>query len=370
VQKIRNLLFIQGIYAFVDGILFIVLPLLMVERKINIITMGLIFGSLPITFQLLRFIFAILSDQFGRKKFFMLHGLTGVISSTIFYFAYSPLQFLAGKLAQAIKDASIWAINRPFILDHSKDKKQGLINMRIYDSVFGASGVLIAGFLISYLLFSNTLLFSILIGMLVIPISLFIKDERISPGSFKKVISSLNVLKREPVFKKFIMFWFIMGLSDGLATAYIFPLFLSQNSFSPEFIGILLGVQSLIAALSIFLFRKLTIKKAMILGLSYAVLLFILPNFSGAILSIIILFMGISQGFNASAGEGILSKIASSKSYGTDIGLLFLGYHLARTINLSLSGFIISSYGFFTLFFLSATLFVVGALYGIRNIKE
>ncbi|MBS3055266.1 MAG: MFS transporter [Candidatus Aenigmarchaeota archaeon] len=369
-QKIRNILFIQGIYAFVDGILIIVIPLLMIERKINIVTMGLIFASLPITFQLLRFFFATLSDHYGRKKFVILHGITTAFSSTIFYFAYTPLQFLAGKLTQSIKDASIWGINRPMVLDHAENKKRGLIFLRMFDYIFGALGILIAGFLIAYFFFPNTILFAILMGLFVFPFAFFLKDQKTSGGSLKKLTSSLNFMKKEPVFKKVMIFWFIMGLSDGFATAYIFPLFLSQNSFSPELIGVLLGLQSLIAGFSVFLFRKLKITTAMALALSYAALLFMIPNFTGTILSIMIILIGVTGGFITSSGEGIMSRITSSKSYGTDIGTLLLGYHFARTINLSISGWLIASYGFVTLFSLSAIFFVVGTFYGLRNIRE
>jgi MFS family permease len=341
----------------------------MIDRKISIVTMGLIFGVLPITYQILRILFATISDHFGRRKFLLLNGITTAASSIVYYFAYTPVQFLAGKLTQVVEDSSIWAINRPLVMDHSKDKKYGLILLRVYDEIFSAVGILISGFLISYLLFSNTLLFVFVIGLLIIPLSFVVKEENNTEGSFKKAFSFLNFLNRTSTFKKFMIFYFIMGLSDGFSTAYIFPLFLSQKLFSPDLIGFILGIQTVITGVFIFLFRKISLKKAMILGLSYPILLFILPIFSDVPLALLVLIIGIPGGLIIGASEGVVGLVSKKKSYGSDSGILFLGYNLARTINLSLSGLLISLYGFFTLFSLSSILFVVCTLYGLRNLK-
>ncbi|MFH0711209.1 MAG: MFS transporter [Candidatus Aenigmatarchaeota archaeon] len=368
--NIRNFLFLHSIYSFVSGILYIILPLMMVERKINIITIGFIFGILPFTFQILRILFATLSDHFGRRKFLLLHGIATAVSSIVYYFAFTPLQFLAGKLTEVVKDASIWSINRPIMMDHSKDKRYGLILMRVYDNIFSAVGILISGLLLSYLFFSNSILAVFIMGLLIIPIPIFIKSPKNNGGSFKKAFSSLNFLKKTSSFKKFMIFYLIMGLADGFATSYIFPLFLSQKGFTPDLIGFILGIQCIIAGFSTFVFRKISIRKSLILSLSYPVLLFILPFSSGVFISIFIFLIGITFGLIISSSEGVVSLVSNKNRYGSDTGIIFLGYNLGRTINLSISGLIISSYGFITLFPISSLLFILCVFYGARNIKE
>lgn len=64
-------MFIQVLNSFISGVLSIVLPLAMRERNIEIATIGLIFASLPMIFQLARIFFAVLSDFLGRKLFFI-----------------------------------------------------------------------------------------------------------------------------------------------------------------------------------------------------------------------------------------------------------------------------------------------------------
>ena len=115
--QVRTVLLIQVLNSFVAGVLGIALPLMMDERNIGIATIGLIFASLPIIFQLSRIFFATVSDFWGRKLFFILNGFLGAISGAIFYLAHTPLEFLFGKVMEGTKDGSLWAVNRAFLLE-------------------------------------------------------------------------------------------------------------------------------------------------------------------------------------------------------------------------------------------------------------
>lgn len=97
-NQVRVVIFIQILNSFVSGILGIALPLMMKERNIDIVTIGLVFASLPMIFQLGRLFFATVSDFWGRKLFFVLNGFLGVISSAIYYLARTPLEFVFGKV--------------------------------------------------------------------------------------------------------------------------------------------------------------------------------------------------------------------------------------------------------------------------------
>ncbi|MGC8811985.1 MAG: MFS transporter, partial [Candidatus Aenigmatarchaeota archaeon] len=136
----KKAFFIQGIDSFVSGILTILLPLLMLERGIDIIYIGLIYSALPIIFQTTRLAFAILSDFMGRKMFFILSGILRVFFNSIYYFAFSPLEFLFGKITEGVSSASLWAVNRAFILEQSKEKWKSLIQMRVFDYISQSLG--------------------------------------------------------------------------------------------------------------------------------------------------------------------------------------------------------------------------------------
>lgn len=148
-NQIKNVLFIQSIQAFIGGIITITLPLLMQDKGIDIVSIGLIYAALPIIFQLTRMGFAILSDFIGRKIFFISTGILNISYTAIYYLASSPLGFLFGKVIEAMRGASIWSVNRSFVLEHSRNKRKGLVQMRAVNSVSYAVGILIAGFLIA-----------------------------------------------------------------------------------------------------------------------------------------------------------------------------------------------------------------------------
>ena len=105
-SQVRIALFIQVLSSFVNGILFILLPLLMESKNINIVTIGFLFASMPIISQFGRIAVAITSDLVGRKPFFILHGALGIISNLIYYLVSTPLGFLSGKIIEGLK--SVW----------------------------------------------------------------------------------------------------------------------------------------------------------------------------------------------------------------------------------------------------------------------
>ncbi|MCX6820583.1 MAG: MFS transporter, partial [Candidatus Aenigmarchaeota archaeon] len=82
---VRKAFVIQALNSFIAGAIFIVLPLLMVDKHVPIEEMGLIFAVMPIFMQTFRLVFGILSDYVGRKIFFWLDGLMSTVSLVFYY---------------------------------------------------------------------------------------------------------------------------------------------------------------------------------------------------------------------------------------------------------------------------------------------
>ncbi|MBS7621952.1 hypothetical protein KEJ32_07570, partial [Candidatus Bathyarchaeota archaeon] len=70
----KTVLLLQSFHSFASGILGVVIPLVMKERRIDIVLIGFVFASMPLIMQFGRMFFATLSDFFGRKPFFMANG--------------------------------------------------------------------------------------------------------------------------------------------------------------------------------------------------------------------------------------------------------------------------------------------------------
>ena len=363
---------IQVLNSFVSGILAVALPLMMKERNIDIVTIGLVFASMPMIFQLGRMFFAIVSDFWGRKLFFVLNGFLGVISSSIYYLAHTPLGFLFGKVSEGTKSASLWAVNRAFLLEKSERKWTILVHLRTTVYVSYAVGSLLAGFFIVWLLYEGTMMLCVLVGAFAVPPALLLVTRRKKRFSVAEALRLLDFRKKKKVFKIFLILFFVMGLSFGFRSGFVFPLFLSKNGFDAETIGVLLGLQTLLAGMFSYLFaRRVKIKKLILMsGVFYTVTLISLGFSSSVFAGVLMIAYGTVEGLLSIGQEGILSRITDKESYGTDIGLLMMGLHSGTTFSLAISGFLISMLGFVAPFLMSASIFALFYVTSYLILKE
>lgn len=359
-NQIKVVIFIQVLNSFATGILGVALPLMMKERNIDIITIGLVFASMPMIFQLVRMFFATVSDFWGRKRFFVLNGFLGVISNSIYYLAHTPLEFLFGKVMEGTKSGALWAVNRAFLLEKSEKKWRILVHLRTAAYVSSGVGSLLAGFLVVWLLYGGTLMLCVLAGALVIPLSLLLHGKRKKELSMTGALHALDFRKKKRIFKIFLVLFLVMGLSLGFVSGFVFPLFLSNNGFNTETIGVLIGLQILMAGLFSYSFAgRFQIRRLLLVsGVLYTIVL-ILLGFSGSSVfaGVLVVAYGVVEGLLSISQEGILSRITDKESYATDIGLLWMGHHSGRTLSLAMSGILISKLGFAAPFLTSAFLF-------------
>lgn len=358
-SQVRIVILVQILNSFVAGVLTIVLPLMMTERNIDIVTMGFVFAAMPIVFQLGRMFFATVSDFWGRKPFFMLNGCLVAISNWIYYLANTPLEFLFGKVVEGAKSGSLWAVNRAFLLEKSGRKWKVLVHLRTASYVSSAVGSLLAGFLVVWLFYENTLALCALLGASVIPLSFLLVGEKKKKLSVSKALHVLDFRKKKKTFKICLALFFVMGLSFGFVSGFVYPLFLSNNGFDAQTVGLLLGFQILLAGLVSYFFEgRFEIRKLIFFsGVLYTFTLILVGISSSVVAGILVVAYGGIEGLLGIGQEGILSKITNEESYGTDIGLLWMGHHIGRTLSLAMSGIIISILGFAAPFLISALIY-------------
>lgn len=106
-RPVRTVLTIQALNSFGGGIFGVVLPLMMKERGVSVVVVGLVFAALPFVMQLSRIVFATLSDFWGRKPFFISSGFLNIVSCLVFYFAHTPLEYLMGKVSEGTKEGAL-----------------------------------------------------------------------------------------------------------------------------------------------------------------------------------------------------------------------------------------------------------------------
>ncbi|NWF86564.1 MFS transporter [Candidatus Bathyarchaeota archaeon] len=365
-NQVKNVFLIQALNSFVGGVLGVAVPLMMKARNVDVVVIGFVFASMPLIMQLGRMFFATISDFWGRKLFFVSNGVLGIISGLIYYAAHSPLEFLFGKVMEGTKEGSLWAVNRAFLLEKNGGHWGILVYLRTVAYVAYALGGLIAGFLIVWFLFEGTMLICALFSLFVLTLALLLATEKRGQFSITKALRFLDFRKKTRTFKIFLFLFFVMGVSFGFVGGFVIPLFLDAVGFEAEGIGLVFGMEILVAGLFSYLFAKSSKMRELILlsGVLFSITLFLLGFTSWILAAALVIFFGFVQGMASIGQEGILSKVTDKESYGTDIGLLMMGLHLGETLSLALSGVLIALWGFVAPFMLAAstyTLFYIGA---------
>jgi MFS family permease len=345
---------------------------MMVARNVDIALMGIVFATMPLVMQFGRMFFATASDFWGRKLFFISTGFLGTISGLVYYVAHTPLEFLFGKIVEGTKEGSLWAVNRPFLLEQKGGHWRILVYLRTVVYVAYALGSLLAGFFIVWLLFEGTMLLTALFGVFILVLALFIATEKKTQFSMEKALKFLDVRKKTRTFKMFIALFFVMGVSFGFVGGFVLPVFLDEVGFNAETIGLIFGMHILIAGLFSYLFSKSVKTRQLILfaGVLFSLTFFALGFVSSMIAAALVIFFGVVEGIASIGQEAILTKICDKESYGTDIGLLMTGLHLGESLSLALSGFLIEAWGFAAPFLLAASTYVLFYVGSFMILKE
>lgn len=344
----------------------------MKERQINVVTVGFVFAAMPIIFQLGRMLFATLSDFWGRKVFFVSNGLLAVASGLIYYVAYTPLEYFFGKVVEGTKEGTLWAVNRAFLLEQGGGQLKTLIRLRTVVYITYAVGSFVAGYLIAWILFEGAMLICAAFGVVVVLIALTLRQEKTEEFDFAKALRFLDFRKKEKLFREFLILFCIMGVSLGLIGGFVMTWYLDANGFNLETIGLIFGIQILLAGMFSHLFSKTTRTRQWILlsGIMFAITFLILGFAAPFLAAALIVFYGTIQGISSIGQEAIASRISDKRSYGTDIGLLWTGFHITESFSLALTGIMISQWGFTAPFVLAALTYLIFAVGSYFLLKD
>jgi MFS family permease len=345
---------------------------MMKERQIDVVTVGFVYAAMPIIFQFGRMLFATFSDFWGRKMFFLSSGLLAVASGLIYYAAYAPLEYLSGKVVEGTKDGTLWAVNRAFLLEQDNGQLKTLIRLRTIVYVAYAVGSFAAGYLVAWILFEGTMLLCAAFGAVVVLVALTLKHEKKEEFELSKALHFLDFRRKEKLFRKFLILFCMMGVSLGLIGGFVLTWYLDGSGFNLEAIGLIIGTQILLAGIFTYLFSKTTRTRQTILlsGIMFAVTFLILGFTAPILAAVLIVFYGATQGIASIGQEAIASRISDKRSYGTDIGLLWTGFHITESLSLALTGIMISQWGFTVPFILSALTYLIFAVGSYFSLKQ
>ena len=372
----KRILTITFLNFFISGGLRLAIPLLLLDRNVDLVEIGVVISVLPIVFMVVRLLMAVIADLRGWNRFYiLLNWPWSVLSTFVYFIASSTPMFLLGKFFEALKESSYWAVSRTaiFSLSPNREEKEATRNIAV-SMLSTAVGSVAAGFGIAFFGFSFTLTILIITAALIaIPAAMLWKipkqNLRQKNSRFREII---NPRKRGK------MFWFASVISVFFSLAFfpllnlLLPVFMAQNiGYDYTTIGIAYMLYNFIASFVVLgtLRFSLGIKRVILQSSIALVATFMLAT-SNYYFFAPFLALAVAQGLGWFFYESIIAKVTKNEpNVSVDIGLLIIPLRFAEFGSVLYAGIIAQSFGYWPLFVSSGlffTFFSILASYFLR----
>ena len=361
---------------FVTGGLALTIPLLLLERKVNLAEIGFVISILPLVFLFVRLLVAALADQLGWAPFFVLLNWPGTFfSTTIYFLANSTFVFFLGKIVEAVKESSYWAVNRTAIFSLSpKQKGKAATRISAVISLSFAVGSAVSGLGITYMGFSFTLGILIIASSIMgIPAALLWRtDKRDSKPKISSAIALLDPRGRSKTFwlVSFAMLFYSLALYP--LGALLLPIFMAQQlGYGYISIGMAFMLYNVISFLvAIFSLKiPLEVGRVFVQSLSALFATFLLAN-SGVYFPALFLILAVANGLGLGFFESIIARATENRAtVSVDIGLLHIPVRLAEFSSVLGAGFVAQSLGYMPVFVASGIFFAAFSVLSLYILK-
>jgi hypothetical protein len=365
-RRLMRLLAVNLLYTFIASSLSVMVPLYLLQRQVSIGSLGLILAIVPLSFMVLRIIFASMADGEGTGRVGAAYSAASAAAIAIYMAASSTLGFALANFAEGVRSSAFWAVVRTEVIAtrDPSDVRETLTRFSNYRQLADGIARLSVGFLIAYLAFSGAFLALLMVSLLMAALVVPRADWEPGHGPFDGP-SIRRIFRRRPQ-----TFWYsaflqtLIWLAYNMMTGFLLPVYLTSSlGLSYVETGTLLAVFSLATGLvSVALMRLRIPKRRLILLTLASVPALALFPFAGADVLPPLLLLSFGCGCSNIVAEYILAdQVFRSKDVSTDIGVLYVPLRIAEFLFLSLGGLAIAAFGYvppFAMLALSIALFV------------
>jgi predicted MFS family arabinose efflux permease len=324
-----------------------------------------------------RLLMAAIADFKGWNRFYILFNWPWSILSTFVYFiATSTPMFLLGKVLEALKESSYWAVTRTaiFSLSPKREEKESTRNISVL-LLSSAVGSAVAGFGIASFGFSFT--FSILIiaaGFIAMPAALLwnIPKQKNESNSFR-FREIINPGKKGKLFWLVSITSTFFSLSFFPLTHLLLPVFMVQQ-IGYDYLAVGMAYMLYNIAASIVILATLRFP----LGINRVVLqscvgfsaAFFLSS-SSQYFFVPFLALAVAQGLGWGFYESIIAKATKDKpNVSVDIGLLIVPLRFAEFGSVLYAGVIAQNIGYAPVFASSGVFFLIFSILALYILKR
>jgi predicted MFS family arabinose efflux permease len=313
-----------------------------------------------------RILMAVVADSKGWSKFYLLLNWPWSVLSTIVYLiANSIPMFLLGKILEALKESSYWAVIRTAIYSFSpkQESKESTRNIAVLllSTAFGSA---VAGFGIANFGFSFT--FSILIvaaSLIAIPAAFLWKIPKQNFESNRLQFDQIINLRR-----KGKMFWLVSMASVFFSLAFfpllnlLLPVFMVQQiGFDYLTVGIAYMLYNFVTSIVILVTLKFSLGISRVfLQSSIALLATFLLSATNYYFCALFLALAVAEGLGWAFYESIMAKATKDKPHvSVDIGLLIVPLRFAEFGSVLYAGLVAQNLGYAPVFASSGIFFSI-----------
>jgi predicted MFS family arabinose efflux permease len=375
-RDLRRLLSVNVLDAFISGAYTLTVPLLLVERNIDLATIGLVFSVFPLVFVISRLFFSASADSLGLRKFFNLNAISNFASVILYYLSSSSASYALAKGVQGVKDASLWAVNRNAAYEIAGNQNADVASRVIFVRALPmALGAIASGFLIFWVGFTPVfIILAFLSALILVPARMLQIGAKEEKARFLEVLRKLDPRSvNKPVWNASIVMSFYF-IASSLAIGFVLPIFLRSAGFDYWAIGILLAAYNGLGVLLLLLTARtvLTLKKAVIVqSLLYLPAALAIPLSKGWLVIAFIVTMAIADWTSYMTMEYIVvNAIRGCENTATAIGYLFTPGQLATMAGFILAGLLIERYGYIAPFWAAGVFFVTYSMTTLLIFKE
>jgi len=148
---LKRLYTINFIDAFIVGAMTVLVPLVMLDRGIDIATIGIVFAVAPLAKAAVRLAGAGMADTLGDRVVYISSSLFNFLQSAAYMVSTTATGFAAGKLLDGARESFLWSAVRPSLMAAAPEKKHfaftDLLSGRF---VYNALGSLAVGALFAF----------------------------------------------------------------------------------------------------------------------------------------------------------------------------------------------------------------------------
>jgi predicted MFS family arabinose efflux permease len=372
---LRRLVAINTLDAFILGGSTLAIPLLLVERNIDLAMIGVVFSIAPIVFSISRMLFASAADNVGLKKFFSLNAVTNLTSMVLYSISTSPILYTVARATQGVKEASLWAVNRnaAYEMSHNGNPHVAASTIVFVRALAIAAGAVFCGFLIFTTGFLGVFaLLAVLSALILVP------ARRLDIGEQKRftIPELLNKLDPRSISRRVWQTSLIMvpyTVASTLVTGFVLPIFLKTRSLGYWEIGMILAAYNGVGAflLPLTLRRTPSIKSTILIMAVYVPAAILIPVVKGWLMIGVILFMAFGEWLSMIVWEFLISRaVKGCDNIATAIGFLLVPSNIATMCAYLFAGLLAERFGYIAPFWIAGVFFLLYCLAAWRSVKS